>query len=206
MIYEMRTYTLQPGMVPEFLNRFEKSLEDRLKKSKLTAFFYTESGAGELNQVIHIWEYEDADHRMEIRKSLNDMPNWPPPVRDLVVKQESRLMSPAPFPEKPLEGELGNIYEIRTYTFQPGKIPLVIERWDKIIHERMKISPLAACWFTEFGPLNTWTHVWPYKSFQERIDVRKAQAKLDGWPPDTREFMLSQENRRVIPAPFSPMR
>ena len=36
--------------------------------------------------------------------------------------------------------------------------------------------------------------------------ARAGKAKLDGWPPDTREFMETQQNRILIPAPFSPMR
>jgi hypothetical protein len=30
--------------------------------------------------------------------------------------------------------------------------------------------------------------------------------KIPGWPPQTREFMLKQENSLMIPAPFSPLR
>ena len=61
MIYEFRTYTLQPRMLPEFLKRFGDALEPRLKLSKLAAFWYTEIGP--LNQVIHVWPYENAVER-----------------------------------------------------------------------------------------------------------------------------------------------
>ncbi len=35
MIYEIRTYTLKPGSIPEFEKRFEASLANRLKYSEL---------------------------------------------------------------------------------------------------------------------------------------------------------------------------
>ena len=58
MIYEIRTYDLRPGSVPEVIKRFGEGYEHRTKYSELAAFWYTEIGP--LNQIIHIWPYEDA--------------------------------------------------------------------------------------------------------------------------------------------------
>ena len=63
MIYEVRTYTLRPGTVGEFESRFEKRHSYREKYSKLGAFWHTDFGT--LNQVIHVWEYDDLDHRTD---------------------------------------------------------------------------------------------------------------------------------------------
>ena len=52
MIYELRTYTLKPGKVAEFEERFAKRLPFREKHSKLGAFWHTEFGP--LNQVIFL--------------------------------------------------------------------------------------------------------------------------------------------------------
>src|SRR5437763_16236785 len=69
---------------------------------------------------------------------------------------------------------------------------------------RAKLSPLAAFWHTEVGPLNRVIHVWPYKDFEERTRVRAESQKLQGWPPNTREFVVEQKSEVVLPAPFSP--
>jgi len=53
MIVEFRTYTLQPGTVAQFEERFGAALAARTKVSPLAAFWHTE--AGPLNQVIHVW-------------------------------------------------------------------------------------------------------------------------------------------------------
>jgi hypothetical protein len=53
MIYEVRTYTLRAGSVPEFEERYEKRLPARLRHSKLSAFWHTDFGP--LNQVIHVY-------------------------------------------------------------------------------------------------------------------------------------------------------
>ncbi len=55
MIIEMRTYTLKPGNIPTFEERFGSALAIRAKFSKLAAFWHTE--VGPLNQVIHVWPY-----------------------------------------------------------------------------------------------------------------------------------------------------
>jgi hypothetical protein len=203
MILEMRTYTHTPGTLKELEGRFSRGLPGRVKLSPLGGFFRTE--VGPLNQVIHLWPYEDAGHRDRIRAESRNVEGWPPGLSDLLVAQETKVLTPAPF-SPPLEPRrLGNIYEIRTYTFQPGAMPTVIERWGPMIPARAKLSPLVGCWSTEMGPLNQWIHIWAYNDAAERQRIR-AEAEQQGiWPPKTREFMIRQENMLVTPADFSPL-
>ena len=76
MIYEFRTYTLKPRTLPEFLKRFGEALPPRLALSKLAAFWYTEIGP--LNQVLHVWSYENVLERSRIRAEAVKMGIWPP--------------------------------------------------------------------------------------------------------------------------------
>ncbi len=68
MICEVRTYTLRPGTVAEFEERFAKRLPLREKHSKLGAFWHTEFGP--LNQVVHVYPYDDLRHRTSVRAAL----------------------------------------------------------------------------------------------------------------------------------------
>ena len=68
MIYEVRTYTLRPGTVAEFEERYAKRLPLREKYSKLGAFWHTEFGP--LNQVIHVYPYEDFQQRAAVREAM----------------------------------------------------------------------------------------------------------------------------------------
>ena len=69
MIYEVRTYTLRPGgAVAEFEERFAKRLPLREQHSKLGAFWHTEFGP--LNQVIHVYPYDDLHQRTAVRAAL----------------------------------------------------------------------------------------------------------------------------------------
>jgi NIPSNAP len=205
MIYEIRTYTLKPGQIPEYEKRFEASLPARLKYSELAAFWHTEIGP--LNQVIHVWPYENLQQRAEIRAQVAKEPDWPPKTGDLLLSMESGIYVPAPSSPKLGGGQrLGNIYEMRIYQCQPGSLPTLIERWGEALKGgRLNLSPLAACMASEIGQLNVWIHIWPYTDLNERDRVRAESRKLSTWPPKIREFLVGQQNKILIPASFSPM-
>jgi hypothetical protein len=183
---------------------FAEALPHREKYSKLGAFWHTEFGP--LNQVIHVWGYEDLEERTRIRAEAAKDPNWPPKTQDIILNMQSDIMIPAPFMRPLGEQQLGNVYEMRIYTYQPQTMPEVIKRWSEAVPYREKFSPLAACWYSELGGLNRWYHVWPYKDLAERDRIRAEASKDPHWPAPTREFIISQENKVLVPASFSPMR
>jgi NIPSNAP len=209
MIYEVRTYTLRAGSVPEFEERYEKRLPARLRHSKLSAFWHTDFGP--LNQVIHVYPYDDLGQRAAVREALaNDAErNALPSGQDLIVEQESEIVIPAPF-TRPLgscDYGTGNVYEMRTYTYAPGDLQKVLDAWTEAVAAREELSPLAACWTSELGELNKFVHTWVYKDLAERDRVRTAsRAPGRNWPPQSGVRPLRQENKLLIPASFSPVR
>ena len=207
MLYEVRTYTLQPGTVGEFEARFTKRQPVREKHSKLGAFWHTELGS--LNQVIHVWPYEDLQHRMAVRTAMAKDAELQqiPGGRDLIVAQESDIMIPAPF-MRPLGSQSygsGNVYEMRTYTYAPGDIPAVLKGWAEAIPFREQLSPLVACWYSEIGGLNKFVHTWVYKDLNERARIREESRKGGRWPAQTGVRPVRQENKILLPAVFSPV-
>ena len=117
----------------------------------------------------------------------------------------SEIWNPAPF-MRPMGGDqaLGNIYEMRTYSYEPGSIPELLRRWAEAIPYREEFSPLAAGMWTEFGALNRWLHIWPYKDMADRENVRTEAAKIPQWPSGA-PGRVKQENKIVVPSSFSPM-
>ena len=205
MIYEVRTYNLKPGSVPGYEENFAKALPHREKYSKLGAFWHTEFGP--LNQVIHVWPYETLGDRTRIREEAAKDPNWPPHNDpDVYLSMESEIFNPAPFMRQ-FGGDqaLGNVYEMRTYIYKTGSMNEVIKRWEAAVPHREKYSPLAAAMYTELGGLNKWVHIWPYKDLAHRSEVRAEAVKDPNWPPGAHEFLVHQENKLLVPAPFSPM-
>jgi hypothetical protein len=203
----MRTYMLKAGSIATFEQRFAEALEVRKNYSPMVALWHTEIGP--LNQMVHIWPYEDLKQREEIRAKAAADPSgkWPPKLSEFEVDQQSEILIPAPF-MRPLTGEpqaLGNIYELRTYTYQPGMIPKVLELWTEAVPHREKYSPLAGCWYSELGGLNRFFHLWPYKDMAERTRIRDESLKDPHWPAPTGQWIIRQENKILIPAACSPL-
>jgi hypothetical protein len=96
------------------------------------------------------------------------------------------------------------IIEVRTYRLKPGSLAEVEKRFAEKLPEREKLSKLAAFWHTEVGPLNEIIHVWPYDSFEQRLEIRAKAISLGIWPPANGEFIEDMQSEIFIPAPFSP--
>jgi hypothetical protein len=207
MIIEVRSSTLQPGTVAIFEERFAEALRKRVVFSPLAAFWHTE--VGPLNRVIQVWPYDNFEQRTRVRAEAAKLDGWPPNTREFVVEQQSEIYVPAPFsPPLSPPRQLGNLYEIRTYTFKPGGIPETIERWSAQIAERTKFSPLVGAWYSEIGALHKWVHIWAYRDASERFRIREEVRSKGIWPPRGGQpgMMIKQENMLVVPASFSPFR
>jgi hypothetical protein len=205
MILEMRTYVLKPGMTANFVERFAEGLTARLQFSKLLGLWQSEVGG--LNRVVHIWPYENFEDRERIGNEARKTGMWPPKTQEFTITQENKILQPAPFSPPLSETKQGNIYEFRTYTYQPGTMPKVLEAFSKVIPERAKLSPLVGIWVSAIGPLNQFIHVWAYRDSGERERVRaEASKKVAGWPPETRQYMVMQENMLMTPSACAPFK
>jgi len=207
MIYEVRTYDLKVRSVPEVIKRFSESIENRQKLSTLAAFWYTEIGP--LNQIIHVWQYADAAERAQVRSEAVKYDWWPPKIGEFTLNQTVETF--IPWADSPLltPGEHGPYYEMRSYLIQPGTIGQMKARWETKLKERLERSPLSVVMDGDIGTNNKVVHIWPYKSLDERQDIRD-NAKADGvWPPSNKPGesmeLLTQESKILLPAPFSPM-
>jgi hypothetical protein len=99
MIYEMRTYQVQPGKAAEFLGMYrERGLPLISRYAKLVGCWTKESGV--LNSVVFIWAYDDFGHRTAQRARLAEDAEWTafvPSMLPYLVHQESVFLNPAAF-------------------------------------------------------------------------------------------------------------
>lgn len=208
MIYVVRAYTLQPGTVADYEARFETRYPHWRRHHKLGAFWHADIGP--LNQVIQVLEYYDLNQLAAAQEtgSMDSTLQGPPFARDFAVEQQSDIVIPVPFmhPLGSRDYGTGNIYEMRTYTYEPGGIPEVLKAWEQAIPYREEYSPLAACWYTAFGVRNRFTHVWVYRDLNERARIRAESRQGPNWPPKTRVRPVRQETKILIPASFSPVK
>jgi hypothetical protein len=105
LIYDMRTYDLKPGSVPEYMSAVEEvALKIRQDYGiKLAGWYYTD--IGRLNRIVHIWGYKDYSHFEESRKKVSSDPRWArdylPRVKNLILSQQDMIMNGANFFPEP---------------------------------------------------------------------------------------------------------
>lgn len=100
MYYEMRTYRLKNGSIPEYLAAVGETGIAIQKKhlGNLIGYFYSEIGP--INEIVHIWAFESLDDREARRGRLMADPEWRaflPRIRDLIEVAENKIMKPAAF-------------------------------------------------------------------------------------------------------------
>ena len=213
MIYELRTYTLHPGKAPEFIQH-AGSIAVPIRGDrygKLAGYWSTDVGT--LNQVVHLWAYDDLAHRTRAREELSKNPRWNteyvPKIRPLLLKQENKILIPAH--SRPVESSAqGNgVYELRTYRLHPGKVPEWMETFTSGLVAREKYSKLFGLWSSEIGELNQVAHLWGYTDLNHRAQVRKDSMADPVWKETVGKLgplMQLMENKLLIPTEFSPLK
>jgi hypothetical protein len=211
MIYELRTYTLKQGTVPDVAKAAGTVGRDIRKDDygKLEGYWQTEIGP--LNQVLHLWSYQDLNHRAQRRAELAKNPRWAaeyvPLIRPNLVRQEIRLLNAVKAPTAP--DQAPNVYEFRNYRAKPGAAPQWLALFTKALAVREKHSKIAALFATEAPHVNEVCHIWAYPDLNTRAAVRAAVAKDPGW----HEFLKASaglldemHSTVMLPAPHSPLK
>lgn len=103
------------------------------------------------------------------------------------------------------------IYEERIYTIVPGRMDEYLRNYETLglPVQRAVLGTLVGFWHTEIGGLNKVVHIWGYDDLDDRMARRAALAAHPDWPTYLEvalPLIVAQENRVLIPAPFSPVR
>ena len=211
MIYEFRTYTTQPGKAP-LLASYSADIGRAIRgddHGKLEGYWLTELGP--LNQVMHLWSYNDMNHRAEVKARLAANDAWRneylPKAQPLMIRQENRLMTATrPLTPPP---DTGNIYEYRFYRCKVGQTRPFAEGLTGAMKIRERHSQNVCIWVTDTGQPNEVSHLWVYKDLQHRAEARAAAAA----DPDWQAFISNSPNRLeemsstlLLPWSHSPLR
>ncbi|MGI6245430.1 MAG: NIPSNAP family protein [Pseudochelatococcus sp.] len=100
MYYEIRTYRLKNGAIPEYLKAVGETGIAIQKRhlGRLVGYFFSEIGP--VNEIVHIWAYESLNDRQARRDALQADPEWRaflPAIRDLIVTADNKILKPADF-------------------------------------------------------------------------------------------------------------
>lgn len=210
MIYEVRTYDLRPCSQREAERRFGDAYEKRKTLSAPAAFWHTDIGP--LNQLVHVWPYQDLAERDRIQTAAEKAGVWPPDIGEFVVRMRSDIMLPFPYSPELAPGKMGPVFEMCTYTYISGHLPMIMKVWEAALPARLELGPLCGIWYSELGgQLYNFVHTWAYRTLDHRNEVLATANARGTWPPVPRASdgsgyeLLAQDTRILLPAAFSPL-
>lgn len=105
-VYEQRTYTLHVGKMQELVALYTDVawplFARRGYSASLVGYFTVD--VGQLNQLVHLWRFEDDDARRAFWARLyadEDFMAFARSLRPLLLRQENTLLLPAPWGPQP---------------------------------------------------------------------------------------------------------
>lgn len=211
MIHELRTYTFQPGKLPEYLKIAEEvGRPIRGNDYGINRGYWT-SEFGTINQIWHLWEYESHAERDDLRAKLAKNEDWRTQygakIRPLIQRQDIRFMDPV-VPFKAPEGE-GHIYEFRYYRTKVGSAPIWLGHYKDVLPAREKYSPNVGVWHTQAPQPNEVCHMWVYDDLVQRSKVRAEMSQDPAWKDflsKGTQHLLEMNTIALIPTNYSPLK
>jgi hypothetical protein len=103
------------------------------------------------------------------------------------------------------------IVEERDYHVFTGKLNELVGLYEAegIELQQRYLGRLVGAFTTDVGPLSTYTHLWAYDSYDERLRRRTELQADDDWKAflvRIQPLIHTQHNRILIPTSFSPLR
>jgi NIPSNAP len=212
MIYELRTYTVKPGTLGDIV-KAAGTVAHEIRGNdygKLEGYWATEIGP--LNQVMHLWSYENFETRARLRGELGKIARWNdeyiPLIRPLLVRQDIRLLNAVRALIAP--ATTGNIYELRNYRAKAaGPVRQWLEAFTAALPAREKYSKIVGLWQTEAGQPNEVCHLWAYPSLNARAEARASAMKDPEWQAFIAKgtpLLEEMHSTIMLPAPHSPLK
>jgi len=101
------------------------------------------------------------------------------------------------------------IVEERIYSLHIGAVPKYLEQYEAegLAIQRPILGRMVGYFSSDIGPQHQIVHMWAYRDLAERAERRARLIADPCWQAyalKTRDLQISQENKILIPAPFSP--
>merc|ERR1712080_65163 len=205
-IYELRTYSLVPSQVSNFLNLSKEKFHLRTGHSKLLGYWTVELGG--LNQVTHIWEYESYSHRAGVRAKLAADPQWQKEYFQKILPwlQHQDNIGLESLVPPVASTATGGVYEMWLLEVGRGVEQAWRDQLLRIVRQlesKQKGVQLSGVFSSTFGPLQTGVVLW-------RHDLLDSAPALQRRLTDTEEGLaflskvVSKKSKILAPTPFSP--
>jgi len=170
-----------------------------------------ETVIGELDTFVHILEYEnyggyDKSTKLIRNSKYNKVFQE---ILPLINSRSSQLCQEFAFLPSSPPREQGGIFELRSYTLQPGKLLEWESSWRSGIEARKETVAPVGAWFSQVGRLHQVHHLWQYDSMEARREKRETAWQTKGWSDTvvkTGDYAKVMDTSVLEALPFSPLK
>lgn len=212
MIYELRIYTIKPGLLADFVTLNSEVAWPIRGNDYGTLVGCWTSEIGPLNQFFHLWSHPSLEARTVRRAALAEAPGmaeYGARVHDMVLRRQNLLLNlDEEVGLRPVAGA-GHVYELRRYYAHDSSVAAWATLFRAALPARQRYSPLVGLWSTEAGALDTAVHLWVYDDLGHRMRAHAQSAADPRWAAFERlslPFIAEADSVILLPTAISPLR
>lgn len=180
MLYELATLSCPLLALAQASDGVHAWVRDGEAKGEVLGCWRTELGT--LGRLIVLRGFElPEDMTAERRRALLSAN----PFNAVSVVTALEMDSYAPFPFLPpiRTGDRGGVYEFRTYHLKPGGLPPTLAGWEAAIEPAREYTEHLVVTMYALDGAPRITHIWGFKSLEERAGLRSRAYGAGVWPP-----------------------
>ncbi|KAH6559726.1 hypothetical protein BASA50_004980 [Batrachochytrium salamandrivorans] len=215
-VHELQVHNVKPEAIEDYTalicEHYPRISKDQGIEVKLFGSWTTE--IGELDQAIHIWEYNHYPGYIQTKGILakDELHQaFQRKLRPMLRSRENQMMLEFAFwssaaASKASTFDDSSIYELRTYLLKPGRMLEWEQQWRRGLEARSKFVQPVGAWFSQLGHLNYVHHMWAYPDLQVRKEMREKAWEVEGWSQTVHKtvgLINHMQARIVTPMPFS---
>lgn len=204
MLYELATLSCSLLALGKAAEAAEAWVTDAQAKGRLLGCWRTEMGT--LGRLLVLRGFDTPeDMTVERRRAL--LSTNPFNAGQLVTALDMDSYAPFPFLPPIRTGERGGVYEFRTYRLKPGGLAPTLAGWEAAIEPAREYTDHLVVNMYALDGAHRITHVWGFKSLEERAQLRGEAYGAGVWPPKGGpEQILEATSTIALPLGFSPLR
>ncbi|KAI9015188.1 hypothetical protein BC832DRAFT_547657 [Gaertneriomyces semiglobifer] len=212
--HELQIHNVKPEAMSDYIQllkaNYPRISEQPQFQARLFGSWSTEFG--ELDQAVHIWEYNNYPGYIATQKMLKQDAQYQTFLKELAPMLRSRqnqMLLEFSFWQGGPPAAPDGIYELRSYLLKPGCLLEWETEWRRGLEARKRFVQPVGAWFSQLGPLNWVHHMWAYPDLQTRKEMREKAWQVDGWSKTVSNTVryINEMNAIILkPMPFSPLK
>ncbi|KAL3858588.1 hypothetical protein ACJMK2_008860 [Sinanodonta woodiana] len=197
-VYELRCYSIIPKDMKHFLELSEKWMHLRTVHSKCIGYWTSEIGG--INDVVHIWEYDNLSHRASVRQTLAKDPDWIQnyfsKILPLLSRQQNSLLRLVPGSDLITKTSKG-VYELQQFNLPGSPSPDQISQALSACTQQN--ATLLGTFYSIIGTLSSAYQLWRHPDVDNLITGTGSEHSAG-----KKECInASRHSRLLLPTPWS---